>query len=297
LFLPLLPSLQAAQDEPNPTEIRAILQDRIDKNQKSVGVVVGVIDKNGSQIVGYGKISQEKNQQPDGNTVFEIGSITKVFTAVLLQDMVERGEMSLSDPISKFLPKSVKTPTKDGKEITLLHLATHSSGLPRLPDNLLPQNNDNPYADYTVAQMYDFLSRYKLPRGIGAQYEYSNFGAGLLGHILALKAETDYETLVNKRLCAPLKMNRTRIKLSPEMQSRLAPGHNENLAPASNWDLPTLAGAGALRSTANDLLFFLAANLGFTKSALTSALQKTHIAQHQTGSPDMEIGLGWHILR
>ncbi len=295
LFLPLLPSLGAAQDEPTPAAIRAILQERIDKNKKSIGIVAGVINAKGSQVTGYGKLGQEKHQEPDGNTVYEIGSITKVFTAILLQDMAERGALNLDDPLSKHLPKSVKAPTKDGKEITLRHLATHTSGLPRLPDNLEMKNPDNPYADYTVGQMYDFLSRYQLPRGIGEKYEYSNYGAGLLGHLLALKAGMDYETLVTKRICGPLKMNDTRIKLSAQMQSRLAQGHNEVLRPAANWDIPTLAGAGALRSTANDLLLFLAANLGFTKSPLTPILPKTHLTQNNTGVPDLEIGLGWHI--
>lgn len=297
LFLPLLPSLGAAQDEPNPAAIRAILQERIDKNRKSVGIVVGVINAKGSQVIGYGKPSKERGQEPDGNTVYEIGSITKVFTAILLQDMVERDEVSLNDPISKFLPKSVKAPTKDGKAITLLHLATHTSGLPRLPDNLDMKNADNPYADYTVEQMYDFLSRHQLTRGIGEKHEYSNCGAGLLGHILALKAGMDYEALVTKRICAPLKTSSTAIKLSPAMQARLAPGHNEVLRPASNWDIPTLAGAGALRSTANDMLLFLGANLGFTKSALTPVMQKTHAFQSSAGATNLEIALGWHILK
>ncbi|MGH7455782.1 MAG: serine hydrolase, partial [bacterium] len=154
-----------------------------------------------------------------------------------------------------------------------------------------------PYADYTVEQRYDFLSRYQLARGIGEKYEYSNYGAGLLGHLLALKAGLDYETLVTKRIGAPLKMSSTAIKLSPAMQAHLAQGHNEVLRPASNWDIPTLAGAGALRSTVNDMLLFLAANLGFTKSALAPIMQKTHAAQNSTGMPNLEIGLGWHILK
>jgi len=297
LLFSLSPVVLAAQETPTATQIRQILQERIDKNKKSVGIVVGLIDKNGSQVVGYGKLSQEKNQVPDGNTVYEIGSITKVFTSILLQNMAERGELSLNDPIAKHLPRSMKAPTKDGKEITLLHLATHTSGLPRLPDNLDMKNADNPYADYTVAQMYDFLSRHQLTRGIGEKYEYSNYGAGLLGHLLVLKAGMDYETLVTKRIGAPLKMSSTAIKLSPAMQARLAPGHNEVGRPASNWDIPTLAGAGALRSTANDLLLLVAANLGLTKSTLTPILQKTHAAQHGTDSPNLQIALGWHLLK
>jgi CubicO group peptidase (beta-lactamase class C family) len=154
----------------------------------------------------------------------------------------------------------------------------------------------NPYADYTVEQMYEFLSNYTLTRDIGAQYEYSNFGGGLLGHILALKAGMDYETLVMTRICKPLKMNSTRIKLSTELQTRTATGHDQAGKTAMNWEIPTLAGAGALRSTTNDMLNFVAANLGLIKSDLSPAMQKTHLVRNLTGVNNLEIGLGWHVL-
>src|SRR5207247_418034 len=144
----------------------------------------------------YSKPNKTGDKAVNGDSVFEIRSVSKVFTATLLADMVERGEVSLSDPISKYLPTSLKTPTRNGKEITLLDLSTQTSGLPRLPDNLAPKNPLNPYADYSVEQMYAFLSRYTLTRDIGSKYEYSNLCVGLLGHILALRAGTDYETLV-----------------------------------------------------------------------------------------------------
>jgi CubicO group peptidase (beta-lactamase class C family) len=211
--------------------------------------------------------------------------------------MVERGEVSLNDPISKYLPKTVKTPTRDGKEITLLDLATQTSGLPRLPTNFERKDPQNPYADYSVDQMYSFLSSYTLTRGIGEQYEYSNLGVGLLGHILTLRAGTDYEALVRKRICEPLRMSDTKIKLTSEMLARLATGHNQALKPVPNWDLPTLAGAGALRSTVNDMLKFVAANLGLTKSPLLVAMQKAQQSQRETGQPDLSIGLNWHILK
>jgi len=294
----LLPvRLALAQSATADEEIKSILQDRIDRVKKSVGIVVGVIDENGARIISYGKPGQQSTQALNGDSVFEIGSATKVFTAILLADMVERGEVSLDDPISKYLPKSAKTPTRDGMEITLRQLSDQTSGLPRMPSNLTPKDNQNPYADYSVEQMYEFLSGYTLTRDIGAKYEYSNLGVGLLGHILSLRAGTDYETLVRTRICQPLKMDSTRIKLTPEMQVRLATGHSASLKPVSNWDLPTLAGAGALRSTANDMLKFLAANLGTSKSPLLVAMQKTHQTQHDTGIPDLEIGLGWHILK
>jgi CubicO group peptidase (beta-lactamase class C family) len=278
-------------------EIRGILQERVERAKKSVGIVVGLVDEKGTRVISFGKPSADAKQALDGNSVFEIGSVTKVFTATLLADMVEHGEVSLNDPISKYLPKRVKTPTRDGKEITLLDLATQTSGLPRMPTNFTPKDPRNPYADYTVEQLYEFLSSYTLSRGIGEKYEYSNLGVGLLGHILSLRAGSDYETLVRKRICQPLRMDDTTIKLTAEKQSRLVTGHNQGLKPVVNWDLPTLAGAGALRSTVNDMLKFVAANLGLAKSPLLAAMQRAQQTQRETGQPDLSIGLNWHILK
>lgn len=298
VLLAVLPvGVTRAQTGITDDEIRKILQDRIDVAKKSVGIVVGLVDDKGIRIVSYGKPNKNSDQTVNGDTVFEIGSVTKVFTATLLADMVERGRVRLNDPISKYLPKSVKTPTRNGKEITLLDLSTQTSGLPRLPGNFTPKDVQNPYADYSVEQMYAFLSSYTLTRDIGSKYEYSNLGVGLLGHILTLRAGKDYETLVRTRICQPLKMDSTGIKLTPEMQARLAVGHNPALLPVPGWDLPTLAGAGALRSTVSDMLKFVAANLGLKKSPLLAAMQMTHQSRHDTGTPDLEIALNWHILK
>lgn len=296
--LGLLPTqARLAQTELTDDQIKNILRDRIDVAKKSVGIVVGLIDDKGTHVVSYGKPSQDSTQTVNGDSVFEIGSVTKVFTATLLADMVERSELSLDDPISKFLPKTVKAPTHDGKEITLRQLSSQVSGLPRMPANFAPKDQTNPYADYSVEQMYAFLSGYALTRDPGAQYLYSNLGVGLLGHILTLRARMDYETLVRTRILQPLKMNDTAIELTSPMKARLATGHNQNLKPVANWDIPTLAGAGALRSTVNDLLKFVAANLGLTKSPLAVAMQNAHQPQHETGTPGLEVGLGWHILK
>src|SRR5580704_15706465 len=144
----------------DPAEIRSVLENRVDLGKKTVGIVVGTIDEKGRAVIGYGKLAKDREEKPDGETVFEIGSITKVFTALLLADMVERGEMKLDDPISKYLPKSVMVPSRKERQITLLDLADHTSGLPRMPDNFAPKDPQNPYADYTVAQLYAFLSGY-----------------------------------------------------------------------------------------------------------------------------------------
>jgi serine-type D-Ala-D-Ala carboxypeptidase/endopeptidase len=298
VFAVVLLLAQSSPESPIPpdSEIRKILAERIDKEHQSVGIVVGVIEPKGSRLISYGGLDEDDPRPLSGDTIFEIGSVTKVFTSLLLADMVERGEVALADPVAKYLPVSVKVPQRGGRVITLQDLATHTSGLPRLPGNLTPKDQANPYADYSVEQLYQFLSTYELTRDIGSKYEYSNLGGGLLGHVLARRAGMDYEALVKTRICAPLEMTSTVITITPEMKTRLAAGHDASMAPAPNWDLPTLAGAGALRSTANDMLAFLAANLGYKKSPLAAAMAAMLKVRRPTGSPGLEIALGWHIF-
>lgn len=284
---------------PKDDEIRKILVERLGALSDRVGIVVGVIDPDGRRVIAHGAFAHDDQRRVDGDTVFEIGSASKVFTSLLLASMVQDKQdkkVSLDDPVSKHLPSGVVMPER-GRAITLEDLARHRSGLPRLPDNL-EQNLDpqNPYAHYTVQQLYDFLSNYRLTRTVDSQFEYSNLGAGLLGHVLALAGGKDYETLIRSRICAPLGMKSTAITLSPNMKARLAPGHDNRYERASNWDIPTLAGAGAIRSTANDMLSFLAAQLGYAKSDLDPAIALTRAAR-KPADGEMEIGLGWMIRK
>ena len=194
--LALVLSLQ--QGLPSDSAVRAILLPRVnalpDTGRHGEGIVVGLLDK-GRRVIAVGV---------GADNVFEIGSITKVFTASILADMASRGEVRLDDPVAKYLPSSAHIPSRNGRQITLLDLVTQSSGLPRMPSNFTPRDSMNPYADYSVQQLYAFLSGYQLTRDIGATYEYSNLGMGLLGHALALKAGTSYERLVTRRILTPL---------------------------------------------------------------------------------------------
>src|SRR5262249_8823836 len=156
----------------------------------------------------------------------------------------------LNDLAAKYLPPQVTMPERNGKAIRLVDLATHSSGLPNIPGNMYRQDPANPYADYAVDDLYEFLSSYGLLRDPGAEVEYSNLGMGLLGHILSHRAGMDYESLIRSRITQPLGMMDTTITLSSSQAQRMATGHNGMLAAVANWDLPTLAGAGALRSSA-----------------------------------------------
>ena len=277
------------------TDIRKILADRIDAQRQSYGIVVGVIDPTGRRVVAYGSFDKNDKRTPNGDTVFEIGSITKVFTALLLADMAQRGEVSLTDPVAKYLPKGVKMPERNGHAILLQDLATHTSGLPRLPSNMAPKDPVNPYADYTPELLYQFLSSYEPSRDPGEKWVYSNLGAGLLGHVLALRAGMDYESLVRLRITTPLGMKSTAIALSPELKARMTPGHNGELAVVPTWDFQAMAGAGALRSTADDLLIFLAANLGETKTSLAPAMAEMLKVRRPTGVEGLENALAWQI--
>jgi len=280
-------------------EIREILVKRIDQQRQAVGIVVGVIEPKGRRVVAYGKLAKDDSRTLDGDTIFEIGSVTKVFTSLLLAEMVNRKEVALDDPATRYLPENVKMPERNGKSITLHDLSTHSSGLPRLPGNLKPKDPSNPYADYSVDDLYQFLSGYELPRDPGpdlksSELEYSNLGGGLLGHLLACRAGTDYENLIGARITRPLDMPDTGITLSSSMKQRMSTGHNSTLVPVPHWEFATLAGAGALRSSANDMLTFLEAILGYKESPLAPAMNAMLEVRRTSGNANM--GLGWFIF-
>jgi CubicO group peptidase (beta-lactamase class C family) len=205
--------------------------------------------------------------------------------------------VALDDSVSKFMPVGVSVPRRD-RAITLADLATHSSGLPRMPSNFAPVDRENPYIDYSVQQLHDFLASYQLPRDVGSRYEYSNLGFGLLGHALALHAKVNFETLLRSRIFEPLAMTSTAIVLSPEMKTRLAVGHtiqSDRPVTTKNWDIPTLAGAGALRSTANDMLRLLAGALGLTQTPLAPSFAEQLSVRRPSDTPDFEVAYGWRV--
>ena len=273
----------------------AIAAQRV-QSGRAMGIVVAAMEKGRPPRVQTAGVSGIVGVPLDANTVFEIGSVTKAFTGALLAEMVSRGEVALDDPVARYLPSSVRLPSRNGKQITLLDLATQSSGLPRLPGNMRPADIGNPYADYSVSAMYEFLSGYTLTRDPGAKYEYSNLGVGLLGHALALKAGMSYEKLLRERILEPLGMHDTWIDLPQSLKSRMAQGFDAVGTPVASWDLPTLAGAGALKSSAGDMLKFLAANLDSTSSPLGRQLAFARSAKRDADRPGNSIGLGWHIV-
>jgi CubicO group peptidase (beta-lactamase class C family) len=289
----------AAWPIPSDAAIRELLIERIDKERNGIGIVVGVVDAHGRRVVAHGALADGDPRPLDGDTVFEIGSITKAFTGLVLADMVERGEVGLDDPVGRYLPAGVTAPERNGRQITLIDLATHTAGLPRWPDDiapgdLSPKDWSNPYADYTVDQLHAFLNTHRLRRDIGAGHAYSNLGMGLLGRALAHRAGVNFETLARRRITGPLGMSDTAIELSADQQARFAIGHDQGRRPVAAWDMPTFAGAGALHSTANDLLVLLAAELGYADTPLKAAMAAQTRPRRPSGADYVQT-LGWRI--
>ena len=277
---------------PSDAEIGRMLEARI-SGRPGEGIVVGLIGPGGRRIVARGPAGAKPY---DGRTLFEIGSVTKVFTGLLLADMARRGEVRLDDPADKYLPAGYALPSRNGRRITLLDLAAQHSGLPRLPSNFAPADAANPYADYSQARLLAWLKLFRPSRAAGATYEYSNLGVGLLGELLARRAGTDYAALVRRRIAAPLGMADTAVALNPGQKARLAQPHDEYMRPQAPWDLGALAGAGALRSDADDLLTFLAANLGLRRSALAPAMAAMRTKRAGGYGPNADIGIAWNLL-
>lgn len=307
-------------------QIKALIDERIDKNKTNAAMVIGFIDPNGTQFYGHGKISNTSNTIVDQNTVFSIGSITKVFTTTLLADMVNKGFVNLEDPIDKYLPANVTVPQYKDHKITIEDLATHTSGLPEFPGNYCPavdraktgvvdsvQYRKDLFdctKNYTFDQLYEGLSNTIIPREPGTKVEYSTFGTGLLGHILTLKSNmSSFDELLEHSILDVLGMNDTSFVLSDSQKSRLAVGHlNGQELPALNMS-SSIAPGGALYSTVNDMLKFLSANMGLIKTKLDGAMQESHLIRHSTDfilpnnlqasdnndNKGVYIGLGWFV--
>lgn len=283
-----------AQSLPTDSAIREILRARVDSG-RSRGIAVGIFENGKRRFVSYG--SAGPGRAPlDEHTIFEIGSISKTFTGLLLAEAVTRGEVRFDEPVAKLLPKGTRVPSRDGREITLLELSTHRSGLPRLPGNLSPANPDDPYADYDAKKLYAFLASYQLPRAPGDSAEYSNLGAGLLGFALTLQAGApSWGALVQSRITKQLGMNETFVDVPEKLQGRVSAGHDAHMDSVPAWHLDALAGAGALRSTASDMLTYLAAELDTLHGPLTKAIALSHVPRAAFG-PD-SIALAWIVHR
>ncbi|EMI23007.1 penicillin-binding protein AmpH [Rhodopirellula maiorica SM1] len=292
-------SFEAIPEEPSGV---GRLEQRVQKlaktyiqSQSMMGVSIGVIQGAESATVHHGRTS-EIGPPPNDQTLYEIGSISKVFTGILVADAVKRGEIRLDQPVSELLPTAVTMPSWPDRPITVLDIATHRSGLPRLGDNMPSLHTANPYGDYTSALAYEFLNSHSLSRAPGTQYEYSNLAFGLLGHLISRQTNKSYDELLQKRLTKPLGMPDTAVELAPAQKARLATPYDAEKQPTSNWSFADMPGAGGIRSTISDMMRFAKVHLQVPRNEIGSAIELAWKKHHVGDDSDNSMGLGWHLM-
>lgn len=265
--------------------------------EETPGLVIGVIDRDSSYVFSFGETERGNSQKPDGNTLYEIGSVTKVFTAALLPLLEKEGVLNTEDAVSEYFEDLSHLEYKE-KDLSLRDLATHSSGLPRLPHNLGSKEKEaeQPYAHYTQQDLMQFLGKYQLTKPIGQKYAYSHTGYALLGETLGKATGEQYSSLLENYLFKPLAMNDTRIHLSDSQQERLAQGYSLVKA-VPNWKFQSFESAFGLKSSVNDLLKWLSMHLGDTNEDLENILKANCVEQLDTETVDVYMATGWHILR
>ncbi|WP_224274171.1 serine hydrolase [Streptomyces sp. LS1784] len=285
-------------------ELACLVQQTADRlSGRHVGVVVAGLAGGDVEIRGAGRTGPGGGV-PGPHTLFEIGSVTKVFTSLVLARLALDGAVRLDEPLAEVLTGAAGgravVPAKGPQPITLRHLATHTSGLPRLPrgmvvQSLMAPNRPDPYADCTADRVLDGLARTRLRTAPGRGFRYSNLGAGLLGLALAQRCGIGYEELVAREVCAPLGLVDTCVRSDPDQSARLAHGHTPGGRPVPYWNLAAVPGMGALRSTAADLVVFLRAQLATERepdAPLSPAIALTRETRHRV-NPFAWTHLGW----
>lgn len=273
-------------------EIKKILVNRVNDlsaGEKKVGIVVGIVNTSGTRIISEGYMDEISQRKPDGNTVFEIASVTKVFSGLLVSEMAHKGEIKLNVPVSTYLSKDVKLPSQNGRQISMVDLATHTSGLPFMPDITAASNKD----------LYSYLSSCKLNGEIGKTWDYSNTGYWLMSEAISHKTESTFSEFLHKRIMLPLELSSTGFTLTPAMQTNLATGLDASLQKAPLMvDVPNynlMPSAGLLYSTANDLLKVLSVSMGFEKKSIASVIDFS-LSTSRPISGDKNQALGWIVL-
>ena len=274
-------------------DVQRILDDRINRNPAGLAIIAGMVRPTERRFVS--RAGNQGATQISRDSVFEIGSVTKVMTAWLLADMSRRGEVGLLDSVERLLPPGARpAPTSSGRAITLADLATHTAGMPFWPSNLATAGDHAGALEaYREADLFRFLGGFRTPESVGTQWAYSNVDSGLLGVLLGRQAGLRFEQLLATRLTAPLKMTRTAVIPTAEMSSLMVSGHDARMRPAPRWNVPALAAGGSLHSTAGDLLNLL--------EAMTDPRSKTGAALPimlgtRRQAPGFQQALGWMIV-
>ena len=284
------------------------LQTPLDKNVDSIiqsyirdastsGVSIGILKDGKTYIYHYGETKKGNKQLPDNNSIYEIGSVSKTFTAILLADAFKKNKIKLTDEVNKYLPDSIPALQQENKPVTIQMLINHSSAIPRMPDNFMQPDidEDNPYKMYDKQDLFSYLKNLQLKRAPGKTYEYSNTAVGLLGVILENIYKKSYNELISDVICKPLGLTDTKQLLAAADQQRFVQGYTATGEASGAWDFQSLAAAGAIRSTITDMLLYLQANLDTKNKTLNEAIQLTHIPTFENGGNT--VAMAWHILK
>ncbi len=275
----------------NDAELKGIVEQRLSGDRTGACFAVAVIDQAVSRA--YVCADPKNLNRISAKTAFEIGSVSKTMTSALLADLILQGKASLEDPISKYLPDGTSVPSFEGKPILLKHIVTHTSGLPTVPDFGSAPNMENPYANIEEAALLKMLASAKLQRAPGSQFEYSNYASMLLSTIIAKRAGTDFETLMQSRLFAPAGMKNSYINLKPK-DVIAAQGHTPNRKNTSAWTFQTnTAGVGGVRATLDDMVSYVQAQLGKTESTISPALKLTQ--QQVKTDTNTKMAMNWML--
>ncbi len=268
---------------------------RYTRKNNTHALAIGIINVGKTSSYYYGETEKGNRQLPDENTLFEIGSISKTFTATLLAYLVETNQLNLDDTITKYLPDSAAE-NADLQRITLRQLANHTSGLPRLPINLAVSSANNPldpYAEYTKEHLYTYLKSYKATVSPDSLYEYSNLGYGILGDILSTTYGKPYNEMVQDIICEPLGLKNTTADMGIGTQY-IAKGYNEKGEETPHWTFDAFTAHGSLKSTIPDLLTYAKSHFKMPETDLENAFALTRQFTYFT-PPDTDIGLAWHM--
>ncbi|MHA6299447.1 serine hydrolase [Devosia sp. CAU 1758] len=288
------PALAQEAAMPGNAAIAKILADRIDRDQANIGMAVAVIEGGEVRFVSHGTFGRDDDRPVDEHTVFEAGSISKVFTSLLLARLVNDGQLDLDAPLTDYLAPGAVLPEFDGRPITAFDLATHSSALPALPEDMLARGLDNPYSGYGSDELFDWLADYELTRPIGEQFEYSNAGIALLAQAIEQVSGRSYAELLEAEILAPLRMTETSLAMTGTQTPDMAIGHDASGSPVGHWDFETFAPVGGLLTTTSDLAKFIAAASGAVETPLAPAFD-TMLARTRPIGGSESIGLGWFI--
>jgi CubicO group peptidase (beta-lactamase class C family) len=266
--------------------------------QEGVGLVALQVERgNAPRFAAAGRLRAGQEGGPDEETRFEYGSISKTFTALLLADAVVRGELKLDDAVESLLPQGLKLRDSAGEPLRFIDLATHRSGLPRLPPNIQPREPADPYADYDAAALWAGLEAWRAERRRGERFEYSNLGFGLLGEALARHLKRDFATTLAERVFAPLGLPALVVRTPASTVPRLAQGHDTARGPVPAWRFAVLAGAGAINGSARELARYAQAALGVLDTPLAPAFRLAMRRHAEGPTPGAAIGLAWLLPR